>query len=89
VARTAGIQACSPFALTLEICAIGPGGVNYGAPSASSTPNAQPVPVPAVTGSTGSTWGYVAIGAATLLLVAIGVGGLRVATNNRARPARG
>jgi hypothetical protein len=76
---------CNPFALTLEICAAGPAGVGYGVPSASSTPSARPTPARVVTHSSGFDWGYGAIGAATLVLVGIGVGGVRAATNNRTR----
>jgi hypothetical protein len=90
-AQTASFQPCSPFALTLEICAVGPGGVSYGVPSAPSTPSAQPVaqptPVRVVAHDSGFDWGYGAIGAAALLLVGIGVGGVRLAANNRARHA--
>jgi hypothetical protein len=95
--NTASWQPCSPFVPTLQICAIGPGGVAYGAggpsapiaPTAQPTgqPPAQPTPVRVVAHDGGFDWGYGAIGVATLVLVGIGVGGVRVATNNRARHA--
>jgi len=74
---------CSPFSATLEICA----GASYVMPSASNPPSARPTPTRVVTHGSDVDWGDATIGAATLVLVAIGIGGVRSATNSRTRHA--
>jgi hypothetical protein len=76
---------CDPFSPALEICAAGGG---YGVSNASNTPSARPSRTAAVNHSRGFDWGDAAIGAAaTMVLVGIGLGGVRAATNNRSRHA--
>jgi hypothetical protein len=71
---------CSPFSLTLRICA---DGLTYDASHASDPPSARPTPRLGARGT--SDWADAAIGAALLVLVAIGIGGIRTATNHRTR----
>jgi hypothetical protein len=74
---------CSPFSRTLTICA----DASYPMPNASNAPRPRATPARVVTHSSDFDWGDAAIGAATLVLVAIGIGGARIATNNRTRHA--
>jgi hypothetical protein len=75
---------CSPFSWTLKICA---DGASYSVPNASNTPSPRPTPARVVTHSSDFDWSEAAIGAATLVLLAIGIGGIRTATNKRTRHA--
>jgi hypothetical protein len=76
---------CNPFYPPLRICATA---LSYDVSNASNTPNALPIAVPVVTHSSGFDWGDAAIGAAaTIVLVGVGLGGIRAATNSHDRHA--
>lgn len=76
---------CNPFYPPLQICAAA---FSYDVPNASNAPSARPTAVPVVTHSSGFDWGDAAIGAAaTMVLVGVGLGGIRAATGNHHRHA--
>jgi hypothetical protein len=75
---------CTPFTFRLVICAE-PG--DYGVPQAPKTANVSPTPTRIATHSNGFDWSNAGFGAAALVLIGIGVGGIRAATSSRARHA--
>lgn len=80
-----GTPGCNPFYPPLQICAAA---FSYDVSNASNTPSAPPTAVPLVTHTSGFDWGDAAIGAAaTMVLVGVGLGGIRAATGNHHRHA--
>jgi hypothetical protein len=74
---------CNPFYPPLRICATP---FSSDVSNASNTPSALPTAAPVVTHSSGFDWGDAAIGAAaTMVLVGVGLGGIRAATSSHHR----